>query len=83
VTALAVVLLAVAPGLGILLLVTAAPALLVTEFQARRCWNRGRPLSGFERAGWIMFWILMLPIVLSVALFIALLLLCGVGGLFR
>ena len=30
-----------------------------------------------------MFWIFFLPIVLFVALFIAVLVLCGVGGLFR
>ncbi len=83
VTALAVVLLAVVPGLGILLIVTAAPALLVTEFHARRRWRRGRPMSGFERAGWFIFWIVFLPIVLAVALFITVLVLCGVGSLFR
>ncbi len=83
VTALAVVLLAMAPGLGILLLVTAAPALLVTEFHARRRWQRGRPMTGVERTGWTLFWMVFLPIVLGLALFIAVLVLCGVAGLFR
>lgn len=83
VTALAVVLLALAPGLGILLLVTAVPALLVTELHARRRWRRGLPMSGLERVGCIAFWIVFLPVVLAVTLFIAVCVLFVVGGLFR
>ena len=83
VTTLAVALFAVAPGLGILLIVTAVPALLVTEFHARRRLRRGRPMYGFERIGWTLLWMVFLPILLSLALFIAVLVLCGVGGAFR
>ena len=83
VTALAVVLLSVAPGVGILLLVTVVPALLVTEFHARRRLRQGRPMNRFERAAWTMLWVVFLPIVLAVALFIAVLVLCGVGSLYR
>jgi hypothetical protein len=68
------------PGLGILLMVTVAPALLVSAFHARRRQAHGRPMSGLARVGWFVFWIIFLPVLLAVPLFIAILVLCRVGG---
>ena len=77
-----VVLLAMAPGLGILLLVTAVPASLASEFHARRRLRHGRPMSELARAGWFLFWMIVLPFLLALALFIAVMVLCGGGGVF-
>ena len=83
VTALAVVLLALAPGLGILFMVTAVPALVIAEFQARRRYLLGRPISGVNRARLVVFWIIVLPIVLFLAVLVAVAVLYGAGSFFR
>ena len=65
-----------APPLAIALLVCALPAWAITEMKARRRRRRGESMSGIEKALWIVILTIGIPIVLIVALGIALFTFC-------
>jgi sterol desaturase/sphingolipid hydroxylase (fatty acid hydroxylase superfamily) len=65
----------VAPPLAVVLLVSAVPALFVTEFKTYRRRRRGEPVSGWQRLVWFLGFTILIPIVL-VALAICLIGLC-------
>lgn len=71
----ALAILAVAPPLAAVLLVSAMPALFVTEFKTYRRRRRGEPVSGWQRLVWFLGFTILFPIVL-VALVICLIGLC-------
>jgi hypothetical protein len=71
--ALAIVVLA--PPLAVVLLVSAMPALFVTEFKTYRRRRRGEPVSGWQQLVWFLGFTILFPIVL-VALAICLIGLC-------
>ena len=64
-----------APPLGIVLVAAFVPALIVTEVKASGRRRRGEPMSGWERASWVLGLMILFPILL-VALAIALFALC-------
>ncbi len=66
-----------APPLAIALLVFAVPAWAITEVKARRRRRRGESMSGLERALSIVILTIGIPIVLGVALAIALFTFCA------
>jgi len=66
-----------APGLGIVLLISALPAWAIAEVRARRRRHRNQPMSGPEKALWIIGLTILIPVLLIVALVIALFLLCA------
>ncbi len=66
-----------APPLAIALLVCALPAWAIVEMKARRRRRRGDSMSGIERALWIVGLTIGIPIVLAVALAIALFTFCA------
>lgn len=61
-----------APGLGLLLLVSVVPALAVTEVKARRRYRIGEPMSVGERILRVVVLTIVIPILVIVALVIAL-----------
>jgi Flp pilus assembly protein TadB len=65
------------PPLAIVLLVFALPAWAVTEMSARRRRRRGRSMSGIEKALLIVGLTIGIPVVLAVALGIALFTFCA------
>ena len=58
------------------MLVCALPAWAITEMKARRRRRRGESMSGVEKALWIVGLTIVIPIVLIVALGIALFTFC-------
>jgi hypothetical protein len=65
-----------APGLAIVLLVTVVPALAVTEVKAYNRRRRGEPMSGWDRAAWVLGLTILFPFLLM-ALAIALFAVCS------
>ncbi len=72
--------LAIAPGLAIGLAIFALPAWGVAEFIARRRRNRGLPTSTATKFVWIAMLTVAIPILLGLALFITIWLICLVEG---
>jgi hypothetical protein len=70
----------IAPGLVIGLLIPVLPAWAVAEGIARRRRRRGLPISTTRKVVWIVGLTILVPILLGVALFIALWLVCLVTG---
>jgi hypothetical protein len=66
-----------APGLAVVLLVSVVPALAVTELKAYRRRRRGEPMSTGERVAWIFGLTILIPILLFVALVVALFMYCS------
>ncbi len=71
--ALAIVVLA--PPLAVVLVASAVPALVVTEFKVYRRRRRGEPVSGWQRLVWLLGFTILFPILL-VALVICLFAIC-------
>jgi hypothetical protein len=65
-----------APGLAIALLVCGLPAWAITEVKAARRRRRDEPMSGMERALWIVALTVLIPTVVIAALGIALFAFC-------
>ncbi|MGP0067244.1 MAG: hypothetical protein ACLQGP_27075 [Isosphaeraceae bacterium] len=65
-----------APGLAIALLVCFLPAWAITSVKAGRRRRRAEPMSGMERALWIIGLTILIPIVVITALGIALFAFC-------
>ncbi len=65
-----------APGLAIALLVCVLPAWAITEVKAARRRRRAKPMSGMERALWIVALTILIPILVITALGIALFAFC-------
>ncbi|WP_165224665.1 hypothetical protein [Aquisphaera insulae] len=80
VVAVCLALYANAPGLLVLLAATVAPALAIVQVQARRRRRRGDPMSGAERFGCFMVYLILAPVLLIGAAIIALLIYCSVVG---
>jgi hypothetical protein len=72
--------LAIAPGLIIVLLIFSLPAWGIAEWLAYRRRRRGLPTSIAMKASWIVGLAIGLPILLSVALFIAVWMICMING---
>jgi hypothetical protein len=68
-----------APGLSVALLVWFLPALLITELKARKRERRGEPMSVLARVGSIIILTIVIPIVVTGALFLALAVICLVA----
>jgi hypothetical protein len=73
--AVALALFVAAPAVGIVLLLSAVPALTTTEFIAFRRRRRGEPMSLGQRVGWFLGLTILFPILL-IALGIALFAIC-------
>jgi hypothetical protein len=67
-----------APGLAIVLLVSVAPALAITELTARRRLQRGEPMSIAERVARVLGLTILIPFLVIVALAVALFTFCFV-----
>jgi hypothetical protein len=65
-----------APGLSLVVLISVLPALIVTEIRASRRRRRNLPMSGMEKALWIMGLTILIPVLLMIALVIALFTYC-------
>ena len=65
-----------APGVAVLLLVSVVPALAITELKARGRLRRGDPMSAWERFARILALTILIPILVIVALTIALFTFC-------
>lgn len=57
-----------APALAILLGVSMAPALAISELKARKRWRRGDPMPASEQAVWFLGCSMMIPILMAVGL---------------
>jgi hypothetical protein len=66
-----------APGLTIILMISVVPALFFTELKARKRQSRGEPMSGWERAFWLLGLTILIPILTVVALVVALFTYCA------
>jgi hypothetical protein len=73
--AVALALFVAAPAVGIVLLLSAVPALATTEFIAFRRRRRGERMDGWQRFGWFLGLTILFPILL-IALGIALFAIC-------
>ncbi len=71
---------AIVPGLVIGLLILVVPSWVGAEMIAHRRQNRGLPTLTTRKVLWIVGLAILLPILLSVALFIALWMVCLVTG---
>ena len=71
---------AIAPGLIIVLLIFVLPAWGLAEWVAHRRRRRGLPTSATRKVAWILMLTIVLPILLGVAVFIALWLICMANG---
>jgi hypothetical protein len=69
-----------APGLSIALLVSILPALVVTEIRASRRRHHGLPMSGIEKIVWVVALTVLIPVLLVVALAIALFAFCALSA---
>jgi hypothetical protein len=68
-----------APGLGIIWLFFVGPAWAITEVKARRRIYRSlTPMSGIEKALWIMGLTILIPVTVIVALVVALATFCAI-----
>ncbi len=65
-----------APGLAVALMICAVPAWALTEFKAARRRRQDEPMSGVERALWIVALTILIPIVVLIALIVALFTFC-------
>jgi hypothetical protein len=65
-----------APPVGVVLLISALPALFITEFMAFRRRRRGEWVSGWQRFRWFIYLTIMIPILL-VAVAIAVFAVCA------
>jgi len=77
---IAVAVLVVAPVLGIPLLLSVIPALLITEGRARRRWRQGLPMTAVERVLRVVVLSIVVPIALILALFVVVFLVFTLGG---
>jgi hypothetical protein len=66
-----------APGVAVFLLVSVAPALAITELKARGRYRRGDPMPAWERIARIIALTILIPILVIVALAIALFTFCS------
>jgi hypothetical protein len=66
-----------APGLGIMLMISVLPALLITEIRATRRLRRGLSMSGAERVFSIVWLAILLPFLLVASIVIALFCYCA------
>jgi hypothetical protein len=71
---------AIAPGLIIVLLIFSLPAWGIAEWIAYRRRRRGQPMSIATKAAWIVGLAIGLPVLLGVALFITVWMICLVNG---
>lgn len=65
-----------APGLAVVLVISVAPALAITELKARKRYRRGEPMSIGERVLRVVVLTILIPILVIVALAIALFTFC-------
>ncbi len=65
-----------APGLSVLLFISIVPALLITEWKARRRRRRGETMSATERVVWIIALTIVMPILIGVAVVAAMFAYC-------
>jgi hypothetical protein len=71
---------AIAPGLGFGMAISALPAWAIAESIARRRRKRGLPTSMARKIVWIAVLTIIMPIVMGLALVIAVLLICQFSG---
>jgi hypothetical protein len=67
-----------APGLTVFLLISVAPALAITELKARGRYRRGDPMSIGERILRVVVLMILIPILVVLALVVALFAYCAV-----
>lgn len=79
----AIALIREAPGLAVFLLVSVGPALVLTTAKARRRSREGDPMPLWERVARILALSVLIPVLVIVALMIALFAFCSFLGLIR